>query len=765
MTSEQKGEKYYTEIAKRIWIVFGGLVFHVLVFIVFVQLNVLGLFGSMPDFDKVENPQSEQASEIYSSDNILLGKYFRENRSPVEYEDISPNVINALVSTEDVRFDEHSGIDLKGFFAIFWYMVQGEQRGSSTITQQLAKNLYKTRGSNSVGLLNNIPGLKIVIIKTKEWITAVRLERNYTKKEIINLYLNTVDFGSNSFGIKVASRTYFNTSPDSLTVPQAATLVGLLKATTLYSPVLNPKNSLERRNTVMKLMTENNTLSMNDYENYKSAPIGLQMHVEDHNEGSATYFRGALNKYLINWCKENGFDLYGDGLKIYTTIDSRMQGHAEEAVQEHMTSTQKKFFNHWKGQNPWRFENKKEIPNFLEDAIKKTDTYKQLVAKYGAGHDSIKIILNKPYRMTVFSWQGDKDTTFSPMDSLRYYKHFLHAGFMAMDPYSGEIKAWVGGINYKYFKYDHVKQGKRQPGSAFKPFVYVTALANGYSPCYEIADVPISFTYEENGEKKTWSPKNADWVFTGDTLSLRRAMAKSVNSVAAHVMRLVGPDNVVTYAKKCGIKSPLKSVPSLCLGSSDVSVYEMTGAYSTFVNGGVSIEPIFISRIEDRNGNVIHEVIPKTSDAISEEVAYSMVHMLKGGTEEYGGTSQALYPYDIFKGNEIGGKTGTTSNHSDGWFMGVTRSLVGGTWVGGEDRSIHFRTGQLGEGSKLALPIFGLFLEKVYKDPTINITKGYFKRPKKYTVNLHCKYRPVRMKIDSTAILEDEALSAPVPLE
>lgn len=751
----------FEEIKKRSWIVFLGIFYNLILYVFLVNINFLWLFGSIPDVENVENPQSEQASEIYSADNILLGKYFRENRSPVRYQDISPQVINALISTEDIRFEEHSGVDLKAFFAIFYYAAKGDQRGSSTITQQLAKNLFKTRKNASVGLLSYIPGLKMLNSKTKEWITAIKLERAYTKKEIIELYLNTVDFGSGSYGIKTAARTYFNTSADSLTVPQAATLIGLLKATTTYSPISNPNKSIDRRNVVMRLMIENKKLSRPDYKKFAEQPLGLVFKIEDHNDGNATYFRGILNKWLTQWCKEHDKDLYGDGLKIYTTIDSRYQEHAEQAVNKHMSSLQRKFYKHWEGKNPWVYGNDREIPLFIEEAIRKTDAYKGLLAKYGAGNDSIKIMLNKPKKMKVFAWEGEKDTVFSSMDSLRYYKYFLHAGFMAMDPYTGEIKAWVGGINYKYFKYDHVKQSRRQPGSAFKPFVYTAAIDKGYSPCYALPDKPITFNYEENGEKKTWSPKNSDWVFTGDSMSLRKGMARSINSIAARTMQLVGINEVIRYAKKMGIESPLKAVPSVCLGSSDVSVYEMTAAFSAFVNSGVWVEPIFVTRIEDRNGNILHEVVPKTRDAVSEQTAYSMVHMLKGGTEERGGTSQALYPYDIFRGNEIGGKTGTTSNHSDGWFMGVTRSIVAGTWVGGDDRSIHFRTSALGEGSKTALPIFGLFLESVYKDTAINITKGWFKRPKKYNINLHCPYRPDHFRLDSADVVLPEAGELP----
>jgi penicillin-binding protein 1A len=755
-------EAKYEEIKKRCWIVFGGIFYNLIIFVILVQLNFLWLYGSMPDVENVENPQTEQASEAYSADNILLGKYYRENRSPVTFDKISPNVINALISTEDVRFEEHSGIDLKAFFAIFYYAAKGEQRGSSTLTQQLAKNLFKTRKSSSVGLLSYIPGLKILISKTKEWITAIKLERTYTKNEILELYLNTVDFGSGSYGIKTAARTYFNTSPDSLSVSQAATLIGLLKATTLYSPILRPKKSIERRNVVMRLMIENKKLSKEAYANLSKEPLNLHFKIEDHNDGKATYFRGALSKWLLQWCKENNKDLYGDGLKIYTSIDSKFQEHAEAAVTQHMSALQKKFYKHWEGKNPWVYENDKEIPMFIEESMRKTEAYKALLSKYPNSEKDIFKELSKPKKMKIFTWDGERDTLLSSIDSLRHYKYFLHAGFMAVDPYTGYIKAWVGGINYKYFKYDHVKQSKRQPGSAFKPFVYTAALDKGYSPCFALPDLPITFKYEENGEQKTWSPKNADWVFTGDSMSLRKGMARSINTIAARTMQLVGINEVIRYAKKMGIESPLKAVPSVCLGSSDVSVYEMTAAYSAFVNSGVWIEPTMVIRIEDRNGNILYEAKPKTRDAISEQTAYSMVHMLKGGTEERGGTSQALYPYDIFRGNEIGGKTGTTSNHSDGWFMGVTKSIVAGTWVGGEDRCIHFRSSAMGEGSKTALPIFGIFLERVYKDTSITISKGWFKRPKKYTVNLHCPYRPDHYRLDTTTINPVDAVDIPL---
>lgn len=738
------------------WKLFRIALISIVLLVIGIKFNLFWLFGAMPGIEDLENPRNELASEVYSADSVLIGKFFRENRSPVEFHEISPNVINALIATEDTRFYEHSGVDFKASFAIIYYMLKGDQRGSSTITQQLAKNLYKTRSKESKGVLGYVPGLNVGIAKIKEWITAINLESNYTKEEILNMYLNTVDFGSNAFGIKVAARTFFSTSPDSLSVPQAATLVGLLKATTLYSPVLNPENALERRNVVMKLMVENGTISAEEFEKLRLRSLGLKMDTEDHINGIATYFRGAITQYLLDWCKANGKDLYADGLRVYTTIDSRAQKYAEEAVAEHMSRLQEKFFRHWEGKNPWIYENKKEIPGFLEDAAKRTETYKALKAKFGEGHDSINIIMNRPYRMKVFTWKGEKDTLFSPMDSLRYYKHFLHAGFMSVQPSTGEIKAWVGGINYKYFQYDHVRQSKRQPGSAFKVFVYTAAMDNGLAPCDLIKDEPVTFNYEEDGKQMSWSPKNSDWIFSGDSLTMRQAMARSVNTCAAKVMRMVGMSKVLRYARRLGITSDLKVVPSLCLGSSDVSVYEMTGAYSAIVNQGEYIEPFFLYRIEDKNGNILHEFKPKNYQAISPQTAYTMVHMLKGGTEERGGTSQALFEYNIFRGNEIGGKTGTTSNHSDGWYMGITRDHVAGMWVGGEDRCIHFRTSELGEGSRTALPIFGIYMEKVYADTSLKVEKGYFRKPKNYTVNLECPYRPESELSDSTLVFPGE---------
>jgi penicillin-binding protein 1A len=730
----------YSKLVRMIWMGFFIGFVSIIVYLLSVDNNLFYLFGSSPSLDRLENPRNDQASELFTTDGELIGKYFRENRSPVGYEKMSPVLLHALVATEDIRYYEHSGIDLAAIGSAAYGSLKGDARGASTITQQLAKNLYKTRTDDSKGVLGHIPGLNIVISKTKEWLTAIKLEQRYTKEEILAMYLNTVDFGSNSFGIKVAAKTFFNVSPDSLKIEEAAVLVGLLKAPTYYSPRFNPENATRRRNTVLEQMAKYDFINKEQADSLSKTPLVLQYSVENHYDGPATYFRGAVADYLKEWCKQNGYDLYRDGLKIYTTIDSRMQKHAEAAMEEHMRMLQKRFDNHWKDKNPWVDESGKEIPGFIEETIKRTAYYQGLKKKYGNDTNAINRELNTPREMKVFTWDSnslEKTVTMSPLDSLAYYKHFLHGGMMTMDPFTGHIKAWVGGINYKYFKYDHVKQARRQPGSTFKPFVYVAAIDNGFSPCDKLVDKRITVNYIENGEKKTWSPTNADWSYTGAPMTLRRAMGKSVNSVTVQLSEKIGWETVVKYAKRLGITSPLQAVPSIGLGPSDVSVYEMVGAYSTFPNHGFYTLPMFITRIEDRNGNLIHEFVPKQKKVLSDETAFLMMHMLKGGMEEPGGTSQALWEYDLWKGNEIGGKTGTTSNHSDGWFMGVTKDLVTGIWVGGEDRSIHFRTSNLGEGSKTALPVFGIYMEKIYQDKNLGYTMGRFPGP---TVEISKKY-------------------------
>ncbi|MGZ5242977.1 MAG: transglycosylase domain-containing protein [Bacteroidia bacterium] len=752
--------------AKYLLLVFGRnlmlcIVFFML-FLFLIDINFLWLFGASPSLDELEDPYMQSASELYTADGQLLGRYYTENRSPVDYDQISPMMVKALIATEDVRFYDHTGIDWQSIPSIVIYAAKGDNRGGSTITQQLAKNLYKTRTKGSVGLMGYIPGVKTVISKSKEWITAIKLERRYSKDEIITMYLNTVDFGANSFGIKTASRTFFSTTPDSLSIPEAAMLVGLLKAPTLYSPIKNPKNALMRRNTVMSQMVKYGVLEEDKYAQLSQEPIELKYHVEKHYDGPATYFRGVVNNYLRAWCKKHGYDLYSDGLKIYTTIDSRLQNLAEEAVEERMKNLQVAFDAHWRGKNPWVDDKDQEIPGFIDNAIKRTSYYKYLNKKYKNQPEKVNEILHEPKRMRVFSWKGEKDTTFSTYDSLAYYKRFLRAGFMVMDPFTSQIKAWVGGINYKYFQYDHVRQAKRQPGSTFKPFVSAAAFENGWGPCDKIVDqrVNIRFFDKKKNKDTIWSPHNADHVISGANMTLRRAMGKSVNTVTAQLCEKIGWETVIEYAHRMGIRSPLDTVPSVALGSSDVSLYELVGAYTAFLNEGITAQPSFVTRIVDRNGKIIHQFSPKRKRALSVETAWLMLHMLKGTIEEPGGTVQNLWSFDLWKGNELAGKTGTSSNHSDGWFVGVSKDLIAGAWVGGEDRSIHFRTSSMGEGSKTALPIFGIFMEKVYADPTLGITHGYFPKPPKGVIkkNIHC--RTVMPRNDSTAVGGDSSAPA-----
>ncbi|GAB2477930.1 penicillin-binding protein 1A [Algoriphagus taiwanensis] len=728
---------------KYLWIAFiAGVLFFIL-FVWMVSINFLGLFGSLPDFKALENPESEIASELYSSDGVLLGTYFRENRSPVDYEDLSPNLVNALIATEDVRFDSHSGIDMTAMIrVIVKSLILGQDAGGgSTLSQQTAKNLFKTRTDASQGVLSNVPGLRMLIIKTKEWIVATQLEKAYTKDEILTLYLNTSEFGSNAYGIKTAASTFFNKTPAELNVQESAVLVGLFKAPTYYSPVFNPDNSLRRRNTVLYQMVKNEALTEAEYDSISKLPIELDYKVQNHNIGLATYFREIVKADMIKWTKENlksdgtAYDLFGDGLKIHVTIDSRMQRYAEEAVAEHMSELQKAFYKEMGSRDPWIDENWQVIPNFIEDAVKRTEAYRLLRNRYGNDTDSIDIKLNEKKRMRVFSWErGEIDTLMSTMDSLRYYKKFLQTGFVSMDAHTGHIKAWVGGIDHKYFKFDHVKQSKRQPGSTFKPFVYAAAIENGYSPCYSVVDQPVEVYIPG---QPAWSPSNADGKFSYQKMTIRRAMAQSINSVTAYMMKKLSPKIVVETAKRIGVTSDLEEVPSLALGVNDVSVFEMVGAFGTFVNKGEHTTPFYIDRIEDKNGNVIQQFTPKKRPAMTEEHAYLMLYMLRGGFEEESGTSQGV-PWTLREGNELGGKTGTTQNASDGWYMGVSKDLVSGTWVGGDDRAIHFRSWTAGQGGRTARPIWVKYMSKVYADPSLGYTKGPFPRPE----------RPLSIEID-----------------
>jgi penicillin-binding protein 1A len=745
-------EPFFNRTVRYFWYAFFGFWFSLLVFFKSVEYNLFNLFGTLPSTARLEKPKIPLVSEIYTHDKKLLGKYFRENRSMVHYNKISPYLIQALVATEDARFQEHSGIDLPAIFGVLFHNITGSNRGGgSTLTQQLAKNLFQTRMGASQGRLGNVPIIKVLIIKTKEWITAINLEKNYTKEEIIEMYLNTVDFGNDSYGIKIASKTFFNKTPASLNVQEAAMLVGVLKATTAYNPFRNPKKALFRRNTVLGQMLKSNNLTKKELDSVSKLPLVPKYTPEIMESGVSMHFKDYLTMQLEKICAERGLDLHADGLKIYTTIDSRLQKFAEESVAENMKVLQTKFFEHWKGQNPWTDKKGRELPNYLEQAIEKTKIFQYYTKLHPNRPDSVMLLLKSPKEMKVFTWNGERDTLLSSFDSLRYYKHIMHTGVMSMNPYSGEIKAWVGDINYRYFKYDNVRQARRQPGSTFKPFVYAAAFDSaGMSPCTRIVDRPVQILYMEDGKPKTWSPHNADWYCSLDTITLRYAMARSFNTVTAQLTQKIGWETVIEYAKRIGITSPMASFPSVCLGANDVTVYEMTAAYCVFMNEGIWTEPQVISKIEDKNGKVIYRPNPKRKRAVTPETAFLMKQMLRGSMVEPMGTSGALWRFNIHdKGMEVGGKTGTSSNHADGWYMGVTKDLVTGTWVGGEDRSIHFRTSDLGEGSKMALPIFGRYIEKVYNSGLYDYTKGGFTKEKniKITKSYRCQVKIVK---DST---------------
>lgn len=713
-----------------------------------VDVNFLWLFGVSPSMDVIQNPISNEASYIYTEDSVMIGKFFNENRSPVQFEDISPYVINALISTEDERFYLHHGIDYQAIFAAAKDMVRGNARGASTITQQLVKNLFKIRSQYSTGVLGKVPGLKILIMKSKEWITAIKIENLYSKKDILTLYLNTVDFGSNAYGIRTAAKTYFNSEPANLTAEESATLIGLLKATTTYNPKINPENSLRRRNTVLHNMLSHDSMftvgnmTAADCDSLCQIPINMKaFKVEDAYSGKALYFRNAVRNELREWCKDNEIDLDGDGLKIYTTLDSKMQKYAEYAVNKQMKILQDRFDEHWRGQNPWRDERGKEIENFVEDLAKKSEYYKILDKKYDGNKDSIDFYMNEPHKLKVFAYgKGDKnglvEKEWSTMDSIRYMVRFLHCGFVAMEPQTSHVKAWVGDVDFNSWKYDKVT-AMRQPGSTFKLFVYAATFENNDSldPNYMLTDVNINVEVDDKahpGRKKTWRPHNADGSYGGAYVPLHTAFAQSINTVAAKLGLEVGVDKVAALAKKMGVNSPLDLTPSLSLGSSDVQLIELVDAYCSVMNDGMQRKPILVSKIVDRNGKVIYdaeEQVTQAQRAMRYRTAYYMQRLLWAGAYEGGTSSSARAYLGKYYDTEVGGKTGTSSNHSDAWFVGCTPNLVGGAWVGGEYRSIHFRTGALGQGSRTALPVFGYFLQKVLDDNDPRYKKYHAKFP------------------------------------
>jgi penicillin-binding protein 1A len=739
--------------------------FCIIIFFCALQLNFLWLFGYSPSYEDIKTPTLRVGSELYTSDGKLIGRYYKENRTPVSFKEISPSIVNALIATEDVRFYKHMGIDFRSLLSSGISTATGDRRGASTITQQLAKNLYRTRYNKSQGALSRIPVVRTLIAKLKEWLTAVKLESNYSKNDIITMYLNTVSFGNNTYGIKTASRIYFDKEANQLDVPEAALLVGMLKGTTTYNPIKNPQKALERRNVALAQMNKYNYISTAELNTYKSTPIKLKEgRVDDGSDGDS-YLRAAVDKYLEKWCKDNNYDLYEDGLKIYTTIDSKLQQYAEEAVAEQMKTIQRRFYSVWGNEDPWEDSEGKKV-DYPDRAMRSLPIYKILEKKYPNNPDSITSWFNKKKKMRIFTWKGDRDTLFSTMDSIRYYGKMMNTGMMTLDPFNGKIKVWVGGLDHKYFKYDHVNQSKRQAGSTFKPFAYLAALESGLGPCDKFTDKPVRIAYQEKGKTEYWEPKNASWSNSYSEMSLRLAMARSVNTITAQITEKVGWDNVVKWAHECGIDSHLESVPSVSLGPNDVTVFEMVRAYGTFLNGGLKTDPILVEKITDLDGNLIEEFTAKTKRVLSEEMSWLMLYMLRGGMEEPGGTSQALWEWDLWKkGNQIGGKTGTSSDYVDAWYMGVTKDLVTGIWVGCDERTAHFKNGETGEGSRTALPIFGKFMEKVYKDPSTGYTMGPFPKAKvKITKDLNCptpRYVPDTTSNDS---LEVDSTNFEIPI-
>lgn len=722
-----------------------------------------GLFGAMPSFEELENPESNLATEIISSDGETLGKFYNENRTAIKYADLPKHLVDALVSTEDERFYDHSGIDTRGTLrAIVGF---GSSGGASTITQQLAKLLFHGERSRNP--------IVAVTQKAKEWIIATRLERQYTKQEIIAMYFNKADFVNNAVGIRTASKVYFGKEPRNLKIEEAAVLVGMLKNPSYFNPMREKRKQLvfDRRNTVLGQMVKNGHLEPAAKESLSKKPLVLDYHPESHNEGIATYFREYLRDFMKTWVKENPkkdgseYDIYRDGLKIYTTVDSRMQKYAEEAVTAHMTNLQKEFFKQAKDNKnaPFIKLSDAETNSLMDRARKASERWRQMSAQ-GKSDDEIRKSFSVKTDMTVFTWKGERDTVMTPNDSIRYYKHFLQTGVMSMEPQTGHVKAWVGGIDYKHFQYDHVGQGARQVGSTFKPFVYAAAIAEqGYSPCDSIIDAPYTIPKGRHNVTETWTPRNSNGSYRGMT-TLKSALANSINTVSAKLIDKVGPDVVIDLVKKLGVNSKIPSQPSIALGAVEITVQDMVAAYSTFANKGVYVKPQVITRIEDKNGAVLYESTPVSHDVLNQDVAYAVIKLLEGVTEFGSGgrlrTDGGGFGYEMMTGypyvlrNPIAGKTGTTQNQSDGWFVGMVPNLATGVWVGNEDRSAHFKSITYGQGAVMALPVWGLYMKKCYADKELTVSKEPFERPKNLSIKVDCWTPPV--KKDSTAVDVEE---------
>ena len=743
----------------------GGYIILLLIIGVYFTLISFGAFGFMPDFDQLENPKNNLASKIISSDQVVMGTYFRENRSQVHYEDLSPHLVNALIATEDIRFYKHSGIDIRAIGRVFGGLLSGSSKGGgSTITQQLAKMLFPREENSKLALVNR---------KFREWVIAVKLERSYTKEEIIAMYFNRFDFLNLAVGIESAARVYFSTTPDSLSITQAAMLVGMAKNPSLYNPMKRPDQTLLRRNIVLQQMRKYDFITEEIFDSLKNTGLGIKFQKVDHNLGTATYFREFLRMWLtaekpdindyidkrlyvedsINWytdpsygwCNKNtkadgtNYDIYSDGLKIHTTINSRMQKYAEWAMNEHMsTYLQNEFFKDQKNRKKAPFADDltmEQIENIYTLSMKRSERYRVLKAANMSESEIVKNF-NTPVPMAVFSYTGDIDTVMTPMDSIKYYKFYLRAGFMSMEPQTGFVRAYVGGINYQHFKFDQVSVARRQVGSTFKPFIYCLAMQNGYSPCTKVPNIPVTFELPQGSGQKFYTPKYSPSDADGDMITLKFGLAGSLNQISAWVLKQFSPEAAIHLANKMGVYSHIDPYPSICVGSAEVLLKEMVGGYCTFANKGIYTRPMYVTRIEDKDGNVLATFTPIQKEAISEETAYLMLDLMRG-VVDFGTSTRLRYKYKLT--NDLAGKTGTTNNHSDGWFIGIAPQLVSGAWVGGEERSVHFRTIAMGQGAVMALPIWGLFMQKVYADETLPYkTDIRFERPENISVETDC---------------------------
>ncbi len=749
---QEKSASNLNKYVRWFWILFlGGVLAIVLIF----SLASMGALGEMPDHTQLENPDTNLATEIISSDGETLGKfYFNDNRTPVGYDELPKHLVDALIATEDARYHDHAGIDARGTIRAFAFL--GSKGGASTISQQLARQLFVGVRSKSK--------LEAVTQKVKEWVIALRLERQYTKEEIISQYFNIYDFGNNADGIRSASRIYFGKEPNEIDIRESAMLVGMFKNSSLYNPRRNPEGVKNRRNVVLAQMYKYGYISEEVKDSIQQMDLGMNYTPESHREGIATYFREYLREFMKDWINSNPkadgskYDLYSDGLKIYTTIDSRMQTYAEEAVERHMPKLQAEFF-HQNTPNrnptaPFLELEREEIKDLMNRAMKRSERWR-VMKKEGKKDKEIIKSFNMPTKMKIFSWDApnkEMDTIMKPMDSMRYYKSFLQPGMMSMDPQTGHVKAWVGGMDYKHFQYDMVKQGKRQVGSTFKPFVYATAIDQLHlSPCDEFHDIPFCIEKGKYGNTEEWCPKNSGEKY-GGMRTLKNALANSVNTVTAQLMDKVGPQPVADLVKKLGVESEILPVPSIALGTPDLSVYEMVGAYSAFANKGVYTKPVMVTTILDKNGTILYQFSPESRDVLSEEAAYVTVKLLEGvtlggsgirlrttGAEKYKPEFNEVvtgYPYEFI--NPIAGKTGTTQNQSDGWFMGMVPNLVTGVWVGAEDRSVHFKTITYGQGATMALPIWGMYMKSCYEDKDLNISIEDFEEPANLSIKVDC---------------------------